>query len=591
MSSEQNKAILEVLNPRGVLPADPPIGLTAERPKDLNGLRVALVWHKPMYAKFFDALAERLKARYPDMTFVKIRDAFFYHEVSRETADRIDVWVSGIRTTGGDTPEYCANLEKCGKPGVMLTCEDLKIQQKRAIEATGVPKIRQLALSTYDLFKTDENNPIELIQLAEENVDRIIAVLTKPLTEEEKNPKPFEYDYGNCFFAGRNYTEANEKYQQYCVDNELGDGLPVTPPTPEAVELMLSGTTRSPDEVLGRIVPRYGEVTVKKIAINAVMAGAKPEYLPVIIAIIECALDKHIDFAHIVTGSLASKALIVVSGPIAKEIGMNGGMGYLGPGWRANSTIGRAVNLCMINLGWASFRVECPFQGQAERYTNLIFAENLDDSPWESFAAQHGYGPEDSIVAIDECTREDRLGPGGGMQYDSFEDNLKKLAAMTQSEFGTLKPEGSFTGLNIAMEQGAQHGVKEAIDIVFCEFAIYPTFAKQLAEHGFTKASLAQYLCDQHRIPWVEFSDRQKADILALAKTGTLPGLTVDDCRPGGTIPTINPKHVAIFVAGGHAGQVTAFYGGGSGVMICDEDVEGMVIRKITGAALTKYGR
>ncbi len=591
MNGDQKKVILEVMNPRGVLPSDPPVGLTAERPTELNGLRVALVWHKPMFAKFFDALAERLKARYPDMSFVKIRDAFFYHEVSQEVADSIDVWISGIRTTGGDTPEYCANLERCGKPGVMLTCEDFLKQQKRAIEATGVPNIRQLTVPTYDLYTTDEDNPVELIKVAEDNVDRIIEVLTRPLTEEEKHPKPFEYDYSNRFFEGKDFNEANEKYQQYCVDNELGDGLPVTPPTPEAVKQMLSGTSRAPGEVLGRLEPRRGEVTVEKVAINAVMAGAKPEYLPVILATVECCLDKHIDIFHILTGSLASKALIVVSGPIAKEIGMNGGMGYMGPGWRANSTIGRAINLCMINLGWAFFSIECPFQGQAERYTNIVFAENLEDSPWESYAVTRGFGPEDSIVAIDECVREDRLGPGGGMRYYSYEHNLNRLAEMTHGEFGSLKPEGTYTGINMAMDQGAQHGVKEAIDIAFCELALYPSFAKQLAAHGFTKASLAQYLCDQHRLPWDDFSDRQKADILALAKTGYMPGLSEDDCKPGGTIPTINPRHVAIFVAGGYAGQVTGFYGGGAGVMVCNEDIEGMVIRKITGATLTEHGK
>ncbi len=590
MNGDQ-KAILEVMNPRGVLPSTPPVGLTAERPKDLSGLRVAFVWHKHMYEKFFIALGDILKARYPGLTYLMIADAFFYHEVTPETAAKVDVWVSGIRTTGGDTPEYCANLEKCGKPGVMLTCEDLYIQQKRAIEVTGVPNIRQLSLSTYDLYTTDENNPVELVKLAEENADRIIEALTTPLTEEEKNPKPFDYDYGNRIFEGKDYGEANEKYQQYCIDNELGDGLPVIPPTPEAVKQMLSGTSRSPDEVLGRLVPRNGEVTIEKIAINAVMAGAKPEYLPVIIATVECCLDKQIDIFHILTGSLASRALIVVSGPIAKEIGMNSGMGYMGPGWRANSTIGRTINLCMINLGWASFRTECPFQGQPERYTNIIFAENLEDSPWESYAVTRGFGPEDSIVAIDECTRTDRMGPGGGMEYHSFDHHMERMAKMTYGMYGSLMPEGSYTGLNMAMDQGAQHGVKQAIDITFCEFAIYPSFAKQLAEHGFTKASLAQYLCDQHRLPWDDFSDRQKAQLLELAKEGTMPGLTVDDCKPGGTVPTINPKHVAIFVAGGYAGQVTGFYGGGAGVMLCDEDVEGMVVRKITGATLTKHGR
>ncbi len=585
------KAVLEVMNPRARLPEMPLIGLSAERPADLKGLRVGFVWHKHMFERYFNALGEELKARYPGLSYLHIADTFFYHDVPQEIADSIDIWVSGIRTTGGDTPEFCAELEKIGKPGVMMTCADLYLQQKRAIEATGVPCVRQLAVPSYGLFSTSENDPEGLEKLAVEHADAIVEALTRPLTDAEKNPKPLDYDYSNRFFEGEDYDEAYELYQQYCVDNELGDGLPVTPPTPEAVKKMLTGTSRAPEEVVGYFTPRNGIATVEKIAINAVMAGAKPEYLPVIITIVECCMDSQIDFFHIATGSLASTPLIVVNGPIAKEIGMNGAMGYLGPGYRANSTIGRALELCMINLGWGFPKTEAPFQGQPQRYSNLIFCENEEDSPWESYAVQRGFSPEDSTVAIDECTKTDRLGPGGGMRYRSLEESLQLMADMTHGMYGSIMPESKVKGLNMAMDQGAKHGIKEAIDISFCEFAVYPSFAKQLAEAGFTKQSLAQWLCDQHRLPWDEFSDRQKAGYLELAKSGRMPGLSVDDCKPGGTVPTMNPEHIAIFVAGAFAGQTTAFYGGGASVMVSEEEVKGMVIKKITGATLTKAGR
>ena len=115
---------------------------------------------------------------------------------------------------------------------------------------------------------------------------------------------------------------------------------------------MLTGTSRDPQEVVGVMVPRNGRCTVEKIAVNAVMAGAKPEFLPVIIAAIEALTDKAFNLYHIQNGALCSRPVIWVNGPIVKEIGMNCRSGYLGPGNRANASIGRSINLCMINLGW-----------------------------------------------------------------------------------------------------------------------------------------------------------------------------------------------------------------------------------------------
>jgi len=132
--------------------------------------------------------------------------------------------------------------------------------------------------------------------------------------------------------------------------------------------------------------------------------------------------------------------------------------------------------------------------------------------------------------------------------------------------------------------------ILKLINMQFCEFALHLSFAKQLAEAGYTKQSLAKWLCDRHRLPWDDFSDWQQAALLRIAESGRLPGLTVDDCKSGGTIPTMNPKHISIFVAGAYTGQVTAFYGGGAAVMFTDEDI-GLVTKKITGATLTKAGR
>ena len=131
------------------------------------------------------------------------------------------------------------------------------------------------------------------------------------------------------------------------------DGLPVVPPTRVRVERMLAETRRPREMVLGEMPPNYGRVTVEKAAINAVMAGCRPEYLPVVLAVAECACEPTFNLHGVATSTHFSAPLIVVHGPVRNRIGLNCSFGVFGPGYRANATIGRALRLLMINLGGA----------------------------------------------------------------------------------------------------------------------------------------------------------------------------------------------------------------------------------------------
>ena len=161
---------------------------------------------------------------------------------------------------------------------------------------------------------------------------------------------------------------------------------------------MLAGTARSPQEVIGTVAPRNGIATIEKIAINAVMAGAKPEYLPVIIAAMEAVTDKRYDLLHMTASTGSFTLQILLNGPIAREIGMNGGIGFLGYGWRPNSTIGHAVRLCLINLGhvWPAEN-DMALIGRPSSHTLHAFAENEEASPWEPYHVSLGYGPDDEL--------------------------------------------------------------------------------------------------------------------------------------------------------------------------------------------------
>jgi hypothetical protein len=353
---------------------------------------------------------------------------------------------------------------------------------------------------------------------------------------------------------------------------------------------MLSGTSRSPDEVLGLMVPRNGTATIEKVAINAVMAGARPEYLPVIIAAVEGMADIRFNLYHISTGTLNSSALVFVNGPIAKEIGMNCRDTYLGPGNRANSSIGRALSLCMINIGWSFFKTEGGGIGQPTRYTHLIFAENEAESPWESFAVEHGFAPEDSTVTLDECIWYDRLGPSGCMNPMPMEADMARLASMVKGFTGGMIPARKTPADPIWGSLDAE----SAINGNYCTLVLYPALARQLAAAGYSKQKLARWLCDQHRFPWEDYSDRQQESILKAAKAHSIPGLSIEDCKSGGTIPNFNPRHLAILVAGPMAGQAMGFYGGAATQPNFDNigstEIDYM-IKKIHGATLTKAGR
>src|SRR5256885_5071728 len=136
-------------------------------------------------------------------------------------------------------------------------------------------------------------------------------------------------------------------------DKGVTDGLPVVPPTRARVGGMLAGTRRRPDELIGEMPPNYGRLTIEKAAINAVMAGCRPEYLPVVIAAAECACDPVFNLHGMSASTHFAAPLIVVNGPIRSRIGLNSAFGVFGPGYRANATIGRALRLLMINIGGA----------------------------------------------------------------------------------------------------------------------------------------------------------------------------------------------------------------------------------------------
>ena len=191
-----------------------------------------------------------------------------------------------------------------------------------------------------------------------------------------------------------------EDVVEACFDRGWSDGLPVVPPTPERVIRMLTGTNRLVDEVVGLIPPDLAPCTIEKIAINAVLAGCKPEYLPVVIAAVEAVLQDEFCMHGLLATTYYSGPMILVNGPLSRAIGMNSRGNVLGQGNRANATIGRALQLVIRNVGGGRpGGVDRSVFGNPGKYT-FCFAEDETNSCWESLAVERGFSESASTVSL-----------------------------------------------------------------------------------------------------------------------------------------------------------------------------------------------
>ena len=178
------------------------------------------------------------------------------------------------------------------------------------------------------------------------------------------------------------------------------DGLPVLAPTSARVQAAIEASGRRSDELIGLVAPRHGRATVEKIAINAVMAGCRPEYLPVVIAAVEAMCDPAFALEGVSGTTDAVAPLLILNGPIRAALDVNCGVGVFGPGWRANATIGRAVRLVWANIGGAGPGViSMSTFAQPGRYTYCI-GEHEDASPWEPLHVEYGFAPHESTVTV-----------------------------------------------------------------------------------------------------------------------------------------------------------------------------------------------
>ncbi len=266
----------------------------------------------------------------------------------------------------------------------------------------------------------------------EKNLDNIINGLTKWTPKVKANTviKP-----PKILVTGKDYEEAVANMNNLFIKNLWSDGLPILPPTKERVKWILTGTDLSTDTLVGggKILPRGGMTTVEALAVSLAMAGGRPEYLPVLIAVVEAMtnpLSKH----HAWTATTGCTApMVIVNGPVAAQIRLNRGYGCLGPSseFPAGSSLGRAIRFLLMNLGGAiPGKGTMSIYGGPGRFTGLVFAEDEEGLPadWKPLNAEYGYTRGSNTVTFDVAYLYCEIWEGAAMTEEEAEGNLKSIA-------------------------------------------------------------------------------------------------------------------------------------------------------------------
>lgn len=310
------------------------------------------------------------------------------------------------------------------------------------------------------------------------------------------------------------------------------DGLPIIPPTEDRVEAMLGGTDHSPDHVVATIPPADTEATVEKIAINAVMAGCRPEYMPVLVASVQAMSQKQFNLTGVQTTTAGLAPLLVVNGPITRQLDINGGTACFGPGYRANATIGRAIRLILINIGGAR-----PGEGTMGtfgtpgRYTYCV-SENEEASPWEPLHVERGFSRDTSTATV--------IANAGFIGFSdlSSKDGRNMIKSMAE----------------ILCNPGNDGFCSTGPDRDYESLLLFsPERARILADSGFTKRDIQEALFNMVRIRWGDVVGRNYWGNRTLARW-------IDEEDPDMLVPMVRkPENIVILVVGGPAGKQWAW--------------------------------
>ncbi|MBI1736692.1 MAG: hypothetical protein HYR51_16105 [Candidatus Rokubacteria bacterium] len=310
---------------------------------------------------------------------------------------------------------------------------------------------------------------------------------------------------------------------EFCFQQGWSDGLPVVPPTEARVRAMLEAARLSPDQQIGYIDHRAVAITAEKVAANAVMAGCKPEYLPVVVAAVEAIADPAWSYHGPGTSTGGAAVLVIVNGPVARDLDINSGDNLFGPGWRSNLTIGRAVRLVMRNVcGSMPGLLDRGTLGHPGRLS-FVIAENEADSPWTPLHVERGFRRDQSVVTI--------VAAEGPRQF------YNQLSSTAEGVLTTLADDMRISGM--VMGQSTYTVV------------LAGEHMRTIAKDGWDKPRIRQFLFDH-----------TKNSHAHLKGTGRMSG----ELKPGDETamrPLVEtPDDILVVAAGGRAGAFSAYIPG-----------------------------
>ena len=335
-------------------------------------------------------------------------------------------------------------------------------------------------------------------------------------------------------FEGKDYYEASEKMEKYFLNRLMSDGFPVVPPTKEAVDKMLEGTDLPRGHLVGVVGNGSGLATVEKIAINAAMAGCLPQYMPVIIAAVEAITDPAYDLFRVQSTAGPAAPLLIVSGPkLIDDLNINDGYSTIGPGWKANSTIGRALRLILINIGhsWPG-KNDMKSVGLFPKFTALM-AENEGAYRgfWEPLRVEEGFGKDQATVSVMTA------------------NSLKVIPGATVDTY----VEETASAMKGAYNAEARAWGEE--NLLLLNPATFDVFY----EAKLSRADVQKMLFQAGQVPCSKFAKYRGVPIPAhvLAKLPQIPEWVINSCKQSmeNLVPIVpKPQDIKIIAAGGPTG-------------------------------------
>lgn len=446
-------------------------------------------------------------------------------------------------------------MEKAGIPVVGIVAHSFIRAWQSCVEGWGQPST---AFVTIPHATTGQQADF-IRTMVDPQIDAIIQGLTALPASVGTNggiqgsSKPTE-----IFTVQMDTTPAGlDAVNRFLAERDWSDGLPVLPPTPAAVEQMLKGTRRQPQDVLMVMEPGFGLATVEKIAINAVMAGCRPEHFPVLLAAIDCLAQPQMNHRDMQVSGHTEAPLILVNGPIAAKAGLNVGTSAMGPGVvnSANTAIGRALRLCLINIGFCKAGAGDPnFIGLPTKF-GMCLAENEEASPWQPYHMDQGFKRHESAVTVVVVT-----GPTDIIDASSRtpEDTLNNIASMM-----FYRNAGAGSWLRGWQSAQVGHSNKRVTyQSPYHPIILSPSRAVLLAEAGMSKQDTQAWLHRHCRVSLQSAIGPRGMPRDASGTWLTYPELQHLETDLQSTIPALeSPEQYLLFVSGGSTHYAHFFYG------------------------------